>query len=179
MRLVDDGVRQHRTRDASPLVLDDYQNYFTGSYGSIGLTTDLAVRLRLALLNIEPITEPVTTPYPDKSIIMYLYQNEYRLGVLTTYTLNVPLDKSPDNLIKTVNGRDQEEIRIVVIRPFGEAIDYRNNPSITQNNKLDIIQHATGSFTPGAGVDINKTIHYYDEEYMKNGSFTFDLEGTD
>lgn len=136
-------------------------------------------QLRPALLNIEPITEPVTTPYPDKSIIMYLYQNEYRLGVLTTHILNVPLDKSPDNLIKTVNGKDQEEIKIVIIRPFGEAINYRNTPSITENNKRDIIQYATGSFTIGDGVDINKSVHYYDEEYMNTGTFTFDLEGTD
>lgn len=154
-------------------------DYDQGSYGSVSIQVRISGQLRPALLNIEPITEPVTTPYPDKSIIMYLYQNQYRLGVLTTHTLNVPLSKSPDNLIKTVNGKSEEEIQIVIIRPFGDVIDYRNSPSLTQNNKRDIIQYATGSFASGAGVGISKTTHYYDEEDMKNGTFTFDLEGTD
>lgn len=111
----------------------------------------------------------------DQSIVFYLYQGKYRIGIYKKKRITGKLDDDEDNLIKYVDGTKSKEFDLSIIHPLEHGeLDFNNETVIGEEVKSEIIQYALGhgEFVPG------RKYHNYTFEDLKIGTHTFDLVGT-
>lgn len=126
-------------------------------------------------VGIYSVKYPGSDPFKDQSIVFYLYQGKYRIGIYKKKRITGKLDDDEDNLIKYVDGTETKEFDLTIIHPLEHGeLDFNNETVIGEEVKNEIIQYALGhgEYIPG------RKYHNYTFEDLKTGTHTFDLVGT-